>query len=43
MREVKKATLKKNLWKSINVMLRLNLYAKTTKRMTLLAEDKHLG
>lgn len=32
-REGKRATLKKNQWKNLNIMLRLNPYAKTTKRM----------
>ncbi|KAL5102083.1 hypothetical protein RYX36_006410, partial [Vicia faba] len=34
-KDVKQATLKKNPLKNLNVMLRLNLYAKTAKRMAL--------
>lgn len=41
-RKVKRATLKKNLWKNQNVMLKLNPYAKTAKRMALLSEAKQL-
>lgn len=41
-KEVKRATLKKNPLKNLNVMLRLNPYAKTAKRMALLAEAQRL-
>ncbi|XLR65951.1 hypothetical protein S83_016623 [Arachis hypogaea] len=37
-KEIKRATLKKNPLKNLNVMLRLNPYAKAAKRMPLLAE-----
>ncbi|KAH6806505.1 Ribosomal protein L4/L1 family, partial [Perilla frutescens var. frutescens] len=37
-KEVKRATLKKNPLKNLNVMLKLNPYAKAAKRMALLAE-----
>lgn len=42
LKEAKKATLKKNRWKNLNVMLRLNPYAKTAKKMVLLVEAKQL-
>nr|AHA84246.1 60S ribosomal protein L4 [Phaseolus vulgaris] len=41
-KEVKRATLKKNPLKNLNVMLKLNPYAKTAKRMALLAEKQRL-
>ncbi|CAL5208085.1 unnamed protein product [Lathyrus oleraceus] len=41
-KDVKRATLKKNPLKNLNVMLRLNPYAKTAKRMALLAEAERL-
>ncbi|XP_061346700.1 large ribosomal subunit protein uL4-like isoform X2 [Gastrolobium bilobum] len=41
-KEVKRATLKKNPLKNLNVMLRLNPYAKTAKRMSLLAESQRV-
>ncbi|XP_058724289.1 large ribosomal subunit protein uL4-like [Vicia villosa] len=41
-KDVKRATLKKNPLKNLNVMLRLNPYAKTAKRMALLAEAQRL-
>ncbi|XP_050242836.1 60S ribosomal protein L4 isoform X4 [Quercus robur] len=37
-KEVKKAPLKKNPLKNLNAMLKLNPYAKTARRMSLLAE-----
>ncbi|KMZ63961.1 60S ribosomal protein L4/L1 [Zostera marina] len=40
--EVKKATTKKNPLKNINLMLKLNPYAKTAKRMSLLAETQRI-
>lgn len=43
LREAKRDTLKKNLWKSLNVILRLNPYAKTAKGMALLDEPKQLS
>ncbi|KAJ0640849.1 putative ribosomal protein L4/L1e [Helianthus annuus] len=39
-KEVKRATMKKNPLKNLNTMLRLNPYAKTTKRMVVLAEEQ---
>ncbi|XP_074368924.1 large ribosomal subunit protein uL4 [Apium graveolens] len=39
-REVKRATLKKNPLKNLNTMLRLNPYAKTARRMSLLAAQR---
>ncbi|MFS7985211.1 putative ribosomal protein L4/L1e [Helianthus anomalus] len=39
-KEVKKATLKKNPLKNLNTMLRLNPFAKTAKRMDVLAEEQ---
>ncbi|XP_045806275.1 60S ribosomal protein L4-like [Trifolium pratense] len=41
-KDVKRATLKKNPLKNLNVMLRLNPYAKTAKRMALLAEAERV-
>ncbi|TKY45553.1 60S ribosomal protein L4-1 [Spatholobus suberectus] len=41
-KEVKRATLKKNPLKNLNVMLKLNPYAKTAKRMALLAEKQRV-
>ncbi|KAL6185348.1 hypothetical protein ACLB2K_041482 [Fragaria x ananassa] len=41
-KEVKRAPLKKNPLKNLNTMLRLNPYAKTAKRMALLAEEQRL-
>ncbi|KAJ0456829.1 putative ribosomal protein L4/L1e [Helianthus annuus] len=39
-KEVKRATMKKNPLKNLNTMLRLNPYAKTAKRMAVLAEEQ---
>ncbi|KAD7478463.1 hypothetical protein E3N88_01599 [Mikania micrantha] len=39
-KEVKRAPMKKNPLKNLNTMLRLNPYAKTAKRMALLAEEQ---
>ncbi|CAN1813700.1 60S ribosomal protein L4-1 [Linum perenne] len=41
-KDVKRATLKKNPLKNLNVMLKLNPYAKTARRMTLLAEAQRV-
>ncbi|KAF5747899.1 60S ribosomal protein L4 [Tripterygium wilfordii] len=41
-KEVKRATLKKNPLKNLNIMLKLNPYAKTAKRMALLAEAERV-
>ncbi|KAJ4849210.1 60S ribosomal protein L4A [Turnera subulata] len=41
-KEVKRAPLKKNPLKNLNVMLKLNPYAKTAKRMALLAEEQRV-
>ena len=41
-KDVKKATLKKNPLKNLNSMLKLNPYAKTAKRMALLAEAQRV-
>ncbi|PON32469.1 Ribosomal protein [Parasponia andersonii] len=41
-KEVKRAPLKKNPLKNLNTMLRLNPYAKTAKRMSLLAEAQRV-
>lgn len=41
-REVKRATLKKNPLKNLNVLLKLNPYAKTARRMALLAEAERV-
>jgi len=41
-RDVTRATLKKNPLKNLNVMLKLNPYAKTAKRMALLAEAQRV-
>ncbi|KAL8135985.1 large ribosomal subunit protein uL4 [Apium graveolens] len=40
--DVKRATLKKNPLKNLNTMLRLNPYAKTARRMSLLAEAQRV-
>ncbi|KAH6821243.1 Ribosomal protein L4/L1 family [Perilla frutescens var. hirtella] len=41
-KEVKRATLKKSPLKNLNVMLKLNLYAKTAKKMALLVETQRV-
>ncbi|KAL6507952.1 60S ribosomal protein L4A [Orobanche gracilis] len=41
-REIKRTPLKKNPLKNLNVMLKLNPYAKTAKRMALLAEAERV-
>ncbi|KAI3474690.1 hypothetical protein Pfo_029875, partial [Paulownia fortunei] len=41
-KEVKRAPLKKNPLKNLNVMLKLNPYAKAAKRMALLAEAQRV-
>ncbi|XP_050209724.1 60S ribosomal protein L4 [Mercurialis annua] len=41
-RDVKRATLKKNPLKNLNVMLKLNPYAKAARRMSLLAEAQRI-
>ncbi|KAF7804499.1 60S ribosomal protein L4-like [Senna tora] len=41
-KQVKRAPLKKNPLKNLNVMLKLNPYAKTAKRMALLAEAERV-
>ncbi|CAI0426978.1 unnamed protein product [Linum tenue] len=41
-KEVKRAPLKKNPLKNLNVMLKLNPYAKTARRMSLLAEAQRV-
>nr|GMD62711.1 60S ribosomal protein L4 [Ipomoea batatas] len=41
-KEVKRATLKKNPLKNLNVYLKLNPYAKTARRMALLAEAQRV-
>ncbi|KAG5582588.1 hypothetical protein H5410_053215 [Solanum commersonii] len=41
-KDVKRATLKKNPLKNLNVLLKLNPYAKTAKRMSLLAEAQRV-
>ncbi|KAJ7977020.1 60S ribosomal protein L4 [Quillaja saponaria] len=41
-KEVKRASLKKNPLKNLNSMLKLNPYAKTARRMALLAEAQRL-
>ncbi|OWM64579.1 60S ribosomal protein L4 [Punica granatum] len=41
-KEVKRATLKKNPLKNLYTMLRLNPYAKTARRMSLLAEEQRV-
>lgn len=43
MLKVKRVTLKNNPLKNLNLMLRMNLYAKIAKRMALLAEAERLG
>ena len=41
-KDAKRAVMKKNLLKNLNVMLKLNPYAKTAKRMSLLAEAQRV-
>ncbi|PHT70611.1 60S ribosomal protein L4 [Capsicum annuum] len=41
-KDVKRATLKKNPLKNLNVLLKLNPYAKTARRMSLLAETQRV-
>uniref|UniRef100_A0A6N2LAR6 Large ribosomal subunit protein uL4 C-terminal domain-containing protein n=1 Tax=Salix viminalis TaxID=40686 RepID=A0A6N2LAR6_SALVM len=41
-KEIKRASLKKNPLKNLNVMLKLNPYAKTARRMALLAEAERV-
>lgn len=41
-KEVKRATLKKNPLKNLNALLKLNPYAKTARRMALLAEAQRV-
>ncbi|KAK1285193.1 60S ribosomal protein L4 [Acorus calamus] len=41
-KEIKRKTLKKNPLKNLNAMLKLNPYAKTAKRMALLAEEQRV-
>jgi len=41
-KDVKSAVLKKNPLKNLNVMLKLNPYAKTVRRMSLLAEAQRV-
>ncbi|XVE83252.1 hypothetical protein DITRI_Ditri16bG0072800 [Diplodiscus trichospermus] len=41
-KEVKRAPLKKNPLKNLNAMLKLNPYAKTARRMSLLAESQRV-
>jgi large subunit ribosomal protein L4e len=41
-KEVKRAPLKKNPLKNLNIMLKLNPYAKTARRMALLAEAERV-
>ena len=41
-KEVKRALLKKNPLKNLNVMLKLNPYAMTARRMALLAEGQRV-
>ncbi|KAG9150140.1 hypothetical protein Leryth_009722 [Lithospermum erythrorhizon] len=41
-KEVKRTTMKKNPLKNLNVLLKLNPYAKTAKRMALLAEEQRV-
>ncbi|KAE9589977.1 hypothetical protein Lal_00037656 [Lupinus albus] len=41
-KEVKRTSIKKNPLKNLNVMLKLNPYAKTAKRMALLAEEQRI-
>ncbi|XP_010525036.1 PREDICTED: 60S ribosomal protein L4-1-like [Tarenaya hassleriana] len=41
-KEMKRAVLKKNPLKNLNVMLKLNPYAKTARRMSLLAEAQRV-
>ncbi|GMH09810.1 hypothetical protein Nepgr_011651 [Nepenthes gracilis] len=41
-KEVKRAQMKKNPLKNLNAMLKLNPYAKTARRMSLLAEEQRI-
>ena len=41
-KEIKRKSLKKNPLKNLNVMLKLNPYAKTARRMALLAEAQRV-
>ncbi|OIV90483.1 hypothetical protein TanjilG_18667 [Lupinus angustifolius] len=41
-KEVKRTSIKKNPLKNLNVLLKLNPYAKTAKRMALLAEEQRV-
>lgn len=41
-KDAKRSVMKKNLLKNLNVMLKLNPYAKTAKRMSLLAEAQRV-
>lgn len=41
-KELKRATLKKNPLKNLKVLLKLNPYAKTARRMSLLAEAQRV-
>ncbi|XP_057472197.1 60S ribosomal protein L4 [Actinidia eriantha] len=41
-KEVKRAPMKKNPLKNLNIMLKLNPYAKTARRMALLAEEQRV-
>ncbi|XP_013603879.1 PREDICTED: 60S ribosomal protein L4-1-like [Brassica oleracea var. oleracea] len=41
-KDAKRAVMKKNLLKNLNVVLKLNPYAKTAKRMSLLAEAQRV-
>ncbi|MBA0804195.1 hypothetical protein Gohar_014342 [Gossypium harknessii] len=41
-KEIKRAPLKKNPLKNLNAMLKLNPYAKTARRMSLLAEAQRV-
>ena len=41
-KDAKRAVMKKNPLKNLNVMLKLNPYAKTAKRMSLLAEAQRV-
>ncbi|RID46669.1 hypothetical protein BRARA_I03316 [Brassica rapa] len=41
-KDAKRSVMKNNLLKNLNVMLKLNPYAKTAKRMSLLAEAQRV-
>lgn len=41
-KEVKRATMKKNLWKNLGALLKLNPYSKTARRMALLAKAERV-